>query len=290
MRDVLRRPGLRLLFLGRDQRTASATGCCCWSLASGSRRLTGFQRARRRRAAGDGRAERLISPVFGWVVDRFRRRELPDRGQPALRRWRSRRCCWCTIALAGVDHLRHGRRALRHLAQCLRWSLRRADQGTRTGSRCSAPPTARSAACGSCCGWSGRSPVRVCSPPSGHDSVVLIDIASFVVAAAALAGIKAGRSCVPCDTARTGCTRSGAGARHLSSSDPPVRRATIAAIAIAMLALGAVDTVIFAFVDRGPAHVRRRSSACSITVQGHRRDRRRCCSHPRRWRGSASRR
>jgi Transmembrane secretion effector len=98
----------------------------------------------------------------------------------------------------------------------------------------------------------------------GGYAVVLADIASFLLAATALAGIRVAEN-TPVHEERRWLREVGAGVRHLVA-DAPVRRATLA-IGVGMLALGAVDTVVFAFVDHG-LHKPPTFLSILITVQG----------------------
>jgi MFS family permease len=259
MREVLSRPGLRLLFAGE---TSNSFGDWMLLLVLGIwvKSLTGSNGL----AGGvllAMAAPSVISPVFGWVVDRFRRRRFLIAVNllsalaltPLLLVSRASQVwvIYVVAVLYGISFTISGGAFSGLIKEMVPDQLLGAANG----------------AFGSM-----RQLLRLIGPLAGAGlfaavgphSVVLIDIVSFLIAAAALAGIRLAEL-RPERTERHWLHEVSAGARHLLS-DPPIRRAT-AAIAIGMLALGAVDTVVFAFVDQG-LHKPPTFLSLLITVQG----------------------
>lgn len=259
MRDVLRRPGLRLLFLGE---TANSFGDWMLLLVLGMwvKTLTGSNSLAGATLLALA-APALISPLFGWVVDRFRRRNfliavnlLSGLALAPLLLVHDRSQVWIVFTAAVLYGI-----SLNVCGGAFAGLIKELVPDEMLGSANGAFSSMRQL-------------LRLVGPLAGAGlfaavgprSVVLIDIASFIIAAAALAGIKLAEV-RPVHTATHWLHEVGAGVRHVIA-DTPVRRATIA-VSIAMLALGAVDAVIFAFVDEG-LHRPPTFLGVLVTVQG----------------------
>jgi MFS family permease len=259
MRDVLRQPGLRLLLAGQatsmfgDWVLLLVLGIWIRTLG-GSNSLAGAVML----AIA---APSLVSPLFGWVVDRFRRRPflivanlLSALMLTPLLLVDGRDDIWIIFAVAVLYGLSE----------------------TVTGGAFSGlvKKLVPDELLGSANGLfaSVRQLLRLCGPlvgaglfaAYGGRAVALVDIASFVAAAGALATLTLAET-RPARTQLHWLGEVGAGVRHLHRV--PALRRTTTAFGICMLALGAVDTMVFAYVDRG-LHRPPTFLGVLVTVQG----------------------
>ncbi len=259
MRDVLRVPGVRLLLAGE---TANSLGDWMLLLVLGIwvKTITGSSSLAGAVLLAIA-APNVISPLFGWVVDRFRRRPfliavnlLSALAVTPLLLVTGRSQVWIIFAVSvlyGVSFTITGGAFSGLIKELVPDDLLGAANG----------------AFGSM-----RQLLRLVGPLAGAglfaavgpQLVVLLDMVSFVIAAAAVAALRPAEA-DPERTARHWLHEVSVGARHVLA-DPPILRATLA-ITVGMLALGAVDTLAFAFVDDGlhrpPAFL-----SVLITVQG----------------------
>ncbi len=259
MRDVLRRPGMRPLLAGE---TASMFGDWVLLLVLGIwiKTLTGSNSL-----AGVVMlaiaAPSLVSPLFGWVVDRFRRRPFLIAANLAaavsltpLLLVNSRRDVWLIFVVAVFYGV-----------------MASVTSGAFAGLVKELVPDEL---LGSANGLfsSVRQSLRLCGPlvgaglfaAAGGKVVALVDIASFLCAVAALAAIRVAET-KPVREAVRWLHEVSAGVRHVFAS-PALRRSTIA-FGVGLLALGAVDTMIFAYVDQG-LHRSPTFLGVLVTVQG----------------------
>jgi MFS family permease len=243
MRDVLRQPGMRLLLAGQttsmfgDWTLLLVLGIWIRSLG-GSNSLAGASLL----AIA---APSLISPLFGWVVDRFRRRPflivanlLSGLMLTPLLLVHDRDDIWIIFAVAvlyGVSQT--------VTAGAFSGLIKKLVPDDLLGSANSLFASARQL-------------LRLCGPlvgaglfaAYGGRAVALVDAASFLVAAGALATIRLTETRPP-RTRLHWLHEVTAGVRHLQRV-PSLRRTTIA-FGTCMLALGAVDTMLFAYLDEG---------------------------------------
>lgn len=259
MRDVLRVPGMRLLVAGE---TTSTFGDWLLLLVLGIwvKTLTGSN-SLAGAVALTFAAPSLASPLFGWIVDRFRRRPfliaanlLSGAALLPLVAVRDRHDVWIIFVcgtLYGISmNVTSG--AFSGLIKIL------------------VPDELIGAANGVFSGI--RQSMRLIGPligaglfaAVGGPTVVLIDIASFCVAAGALALIRVPQARVERSEPHW-LHEVSAGVRHVWRTD--ALRRTIAAVAVGMLALGAVDTMIYAFIDEG-LHRPPTFLGVLVTVQG----------------------
>jgi MFS family permease len=243
VRDVLRRPGLRLLLAGE---TTSMFGdwVLLLVLAIWIKTLTGSNSLAGAVMLAIA-APSLVSPLFGWGVDRFRRRPFliaanlsAAASLSPLLLVNTRRDVWLIFMVAvfyGVMASVTGGAFAGLLKELVPDDL----LGSANGLFASV-----------------RQSLRLCGPLVGAGLfaatsgkvVALVDIASFLVAAAALAGIRVTET-PPVRAAVHWLDEVSAGVRHVFTA-PALRRATVA-FGVGLLALGAVDTMIFAYVDHG---------------------------------------
>jgi MFS family permease len=190
-------------------------------------------------------APNLVSPVFGWVVDLFRRRPflivanlLSAAILTPLLLVHNHDDIWLIFAVA----------VLYGVSQTV-------TAGAFSGLIKKLVPDEL---LGSANGLfaSVRQLLRLCGPlvgaglfaAYGGRAVALVDIASFVIAAGALAVLTLEES-RPVRTRLHWLHEVGAGVRHIHHV--PALRRTTSAFGLCMLALGAVDTMVFAYVDDG---------------------------------------
>jgi MFS family permease len=206
-------------------------------------------------------APSLVSPVFGWVVDRFRRRPfliaanlLSAAMLTPLLLVHSRDDIWIIFAVAvlyGVSETVTG--------------------GAFSGLIKKLVPDELLGSANSLFA-SVRQLLRLCGPlvgaglfaASGGKAVALVDITSFVAAAGALALLPVAET-RPVRTQLHWLHEISAGIRHIYHA--PALRQTTAALGICMLAVGAVDTMLFAYVDEG-LHQPPTFLGVLVTVQG----------------------
>ncbi len=243
MRELLRVPGMRLLLAGE---TTSTFGDWLLLLVLGiwAKTLTGSNTIAGAMALTFA-APSLASPLFGWVVDRFRRRPflivanlLSGAALLPLLLVNNRHDVWilylCGVAYGISFSITGGA-----FAGLIKILVPDHLIGTANGA------------------FSGiRQSLRLVGPligagifaAVGGKVVTLIDVASFGVAALTLALIRAPQAPVTRGELHW-LHEVSAGVRHVWRV-MALRRTTIAA-GVAMLALGAVDTMIYAFIDQG---------------------------------------
>jgi MFS family permease len=248
MRDVLRRRGMRLLLAGQ---TTSMFGDWVLLLVLGIWvRTLGGSNSQAGAVLLAVAAPSLISPLFGWVVDRFRRR-------PFLIAANLLSALMLTPLLLVRDR---GDIGIIFVVAMLYGVSQTVSDGAFLGLVKKLVPDEL---LGSANGLfaSARQLLRLCGPlvgaglfaAYGGRAVALVDIASFLVAAAALA-------LLPLTEDRHAPTRPHrrdarwrnevtAGLRHIRLV-PDLRRTTTA-FAISLLAMGSVDTTLFAYIDQG---------------------------------------
>lgn len=243
MRDVLRQPGMGLLLAGQ---TTSMFGD--WTLLlvlgiwiralGGSNGLAGA-------AMLAIAAPSLVSPVFGWVVDRFRRRPflivvnlLSGVMLTPLLLVHNRHDIWIIFAVAVLYGVSQS-----VTAGAFSGLIKKLVPDDLLGSANSLFASVRQL-------------LRLCGPlvgaglfaAYGGRAVALLDAASFVAAAGALATVRLTET-RPTRTRLHWLHELPTGVRHIQRV--PALRRTITAVGTCMLALGAVDTMIFAYVDEG---------------------------------------
>jgi MFS family permease len=243
MRDVLRQPGMRLLLAGE---ATSMFGDWVLLLVLGIwiRTLGGSNSVAGAVMLAIA-APSLVSPLFGWVVDRFRRRPflivanllsaltltpllLVD-GRDGIR------IIFAVAVLYGVSQTVTGGAFSGLIKELVPDELLGSANGLFS---------------------SVRQLLRLCGPlvgaglfaAYGGRAVALVDILSFAAAAGALAILTIAEA-RPVRTRLRWLHEAGAGVRHLHQV--PALRQTTTAFGISMLALGAVDTMVFAYVDEG---------------------------------------
>lgn len=259
MRDVLRLPGMRVLLAGQ---TASMFGDWVLLLVLGIWiRTLGGSNSLAGAVMLAIAAPSLVSPVFGWVVDRFRRRpflivaNLVSAAMltPLLLVY-NRDDIWLIFAVAvlyGVSQTVTG--------GAFSGLIKKLVPDELLGSTNSLFASVRQL-------------LRLCGPlvgaglfaAYGGKAVALVDITSFVAAAGALAILPLAET-RPVHTRPRWLHEVSAGIRHIYQV--PALRQTTTAFGIGMLALGAVDTAIFAYVDEG-LHQPPTFLGVLVTVQG----------------------
>jgi len=262
MRDVLRRRGMPLLLAGQ---TTSMFGDWVLLLVLGIWvRALGGSNSQAGAVLLAVAAPSLISPLFGWVVDRFRRR-------PFLIAVNLLSAVMLTPLLLVRDR---GGIGIIFAVAVLYGVSQTVSDGAFSGLVKKLVPDEL---LGSANGLfaSARQLLRLCGPligaglfaAYGGRVVALVDIASFLVAAGALA-------LLPLAEDRPGPGHRhdthwrdevSAGLRHIRQV-PDLRRATTA-FAISLLAMGAVDTTLFAYIDEG-LHRPPTILGVLVTVQG----------------------
>jgi MFS family permease len=259
MRDILRVPGMRLLVAGE---TTSTFGDWLLLLVLGIwvKTLTGSNSLAGAMALTFA-APSLLSPLFGWVVDRFRRRPflimanlLSGAALLPLLAVTSRHDVWIIFfcgALYGISMNVTGGAFSGLIKILVPDELVGAANGVFSGIRQSMRLVGPLLGAGLFAAVGGR-------------VVTLIDIGSFCVAAGALALIHLPQARVE-RTELHWLHEVSAGVRH--AWRVPVLRRTTAAVAVGMLALGAVDTMIYAFIDEG-LHRPPTFLGVLVTVQG----------------------
>jgi MFS family permease len=259
MRDVLRQPGMRLLLAGQ---TTSMFGDWVLLLVLGIWiRTLGGSNSLAGAVMLAIAAPSLVSPLFGWVVDRFRRRPflivanlLSAAMLTPLLLVDSRDDIWIIFVVAvvyGISQTVTGGAFSGLLKKLVPDEL----LGSANGLFASV-----------------RQLLRLCGPlvgaglfaAYGGRAVALVDVASFVAAAGALAILRLTET-RPVGARLHWLHEVGAGWRHIYWV--PALRQTITALGIGMLALGAVDTTIFAYVDEG-LHQPPTFLGVLVTVQG----------------------
>lgn len=259
MREVLRRPGVGLLFAGE---VASMFGDSVMLLVlliwvktlTGSSGLAGAVMLAMT-------APSIIGPALGWVVDRFRRRPfliavnlLSALALLPLLAVRDRADVWIIYAVAG----------------CYGISFTLASGAFSAMLKEMLPEDLLGAANG-LFGTLSQG-LRLVGPligaglfvTIGAHSVVLIDVASFGIAALTLVGVRVVEA-RPERTELHWLTEMTAGARHVMRTIA-LRRATIA-LSAALLMLGATESLIFAYVGDG-LHRPAAFVGVLVTVQG----------------------
>jgi MFS family permease len=259
MREVLRRPGMRLLLAGQ---TTSMFGDWVLVLVLGIWiRTLGGSTSQAGAVMLAIAAPRLVSPLAGGLVDRFRRRPFLIAANlcsaamlTPLLLVRDRGDIWIIFAVAvlyGVSETVIGGASSGLVKKLVPDDLLGAANGLFA---------------------SAGQLLRLCGPligaglfaAYGGGAVALVDIASFAVAAGALALLPLAET-RPVRTRQHWLREAGAGLRHIR--EVPALRRTIVAFSVCMLAMGAVDTMIFAYVDEG-LHRPPTFLGVLVTVQG----------------------
>jgi MFS family permease len=243
MRDVLRIRGMRVLLAGELTSTfgdwAMFLALAIWvKTLTDSNSLAGLVLL----AAA---APMLGAPLYGWIVDRFRRRHfliaanlLSAAALVPLLFVNSRHEVWI-IFLVTVCYGISGSVMSGAFAGLLKELVPDEKLGAANGMFSTI-----------------RQGMRLVGPLAGAGLfaaygghlVAVIDIASFAVAALALAVIQVTEA-RPERSEQHWLREVGAGLRHIWSET--AIRDTTASIAIGLLALGAVDTIVFAYIDEG---------------------------------------
>jgi MFS family permease len=260
VRDVLRRRGMRLLLAGQ---TTSMFGDWVLLLVLGIWvRALGGSNSQAGAVLLAVAAPSLISPLFGWVVDRFRRRTF-------LIAVNLLSAAMLTPLLLVRDH---GDIGIIFVVAVLYGVSQTVGDGAFSGLVKKLVPDEQ---LGSANGLfaTARQLLRLCGPlvgaglfaAYGGRTVALVDIASFLIAAGALAllPLAEDRPALRHDAHwRDEVT---AGLRHIRQV-PDLYRTTTA-FAISLLAMGSVDTALFAYIDDG-LHRPPTILGVLVTVQG----------------------
>jgi len=259
MRDVLRIRGMRVL-LGGELTSTFGDWAMFLALAIWVKTLTNSNSL-----AGlvllAAAAPALGAPLYGWVVDRFRRRPfliaanlLSAVAIVPLLFVDSRHDVWIIFAVT-VCYGISGSVMSGAFAGLLKELVPDEKLGAANGMFSTI-----------------RQGMRLVGPLAGAGlfaaygghPVALIDIASFVVAALALASIRVAEV-RPERSEQHWLSEVGAGLRHMWSTI--AIRDTTVSIAVCLLALGAVDTIVFAYIDEG-LHKPPSFLGLLLTVQG----------------------
>src|SRR5215475_11660088 len=259
MREVLRIRGMRVLLFGELTSTfgdwAMFLALAIWvKTLTDSNSLAGLVLL----AAA---APMLGAPLYGWIVDRFRRRHfliaanlLSAAALVPLLFVNSRHEVWI-IFLVTVCYGISGSVMSGAFAGLLKELVPDEKLGAANGMFSTI-----------------RQGMRLVGPLAGAGLfaaygghlVAIIDIASFAVAAVALASIRVAEV-RPGRSEQHWVSEVGAGLRHMWSTI--AIRDTTVSIAVCLLALGAVDTIVFAYIDEG-LHKSPSFLGLLLTVQG----------------------
>ena len=259
MRDVLRLRGIRVLLVGETTSTlgdwALLLALAIWvKTLTNSNSLAGLVLLAMTAPA-------LAAPLYGWVVDRFRRKPfliavnlLSGLAIASLLLVNDRHDVWIIFAVSvlyGISFSITG--------------------GAFAGLIKELVPDERIGAANGMFS-SVRQSMRLVGPLAGAGLfaafgghvVAIVDIASFIVAAAALAAVRVVET-RPEHIEQHWFQEVSAGVLHVWRTK--VVRSTTASIAISLLALGAVDTIVFAYIDEG-LHRPPSFLGVLLTVQG----------------------
>jgi MFS family permease len=259
MRDVLRLRGTRVLLIGETTSTlgdwALLLALAIWvKTLTHSNSLAGLVLLAMT-------APSLAAPLYGWVVDRFRRKPfliavnlLSGLAIASLLLVNDRHDVWIIFVvcvLYGVSFSITGGAFAGLIKELVPDEKIGAANGLFSSVRQSMRLVGPLAGAGLFAAFGGH-------------VVAIVDIASFAVAAVALAMVRVVEN-RPEHVEQHWAQEVSAGVRHLWRT--PVIRDTTASIAIGLLALGAVDTIVFAYIDEG-LHRPPSFLGVLLTVQG----------------------
>ncbi len=259
MRDVLRLRGTRVLLIGETTSTlgdwALLLALAIWvKTLTNSNSLAGLVLLAMT-------APTLAAPLYGWIVDRFRRKPflvavnlLSALAIASLLLVNSRRDVWIIFVvcvLYGISFSITGGAFAGLIKELVPDDKIGAANGMFSSVRQSMRLVGPLAGAGLFAAYGGH-------------LVAIVDIASFAVAAAALAMVRVVEA-RPEHVEQHWLREVGAGVQHLWRTK--VIRDTTASVAIGLLALGAVDTIVFAYIDQG-LHRPPSFLGVLLTVQG----------------------
>lgn len=259
MRDVLRLRGTRVLLIGETTSTlgdwALLLALAIWvKTLTNSNSLAGLVLLAMT-------APTLAAPLYGWVVDRFRRKPfliavnlLSALAIASLLLVNSRRDVWIIFVvcvLYGISFSITGGAFAGLIKELVPDEMIGAANGMFSSVRQSMRLVGPLAGAGLFAAFGGH-------------LVAIVDIVSFAVAAAAVAAVRVDET-LPEHVEQHWLREVSAGVGHLWRTK--AIRDTTASVAIGLLALGAVDTIVFAYIDQG-LHRPPSFLGVLLTVQG----------------------